>query len=349
MLRKTVRSTSQFATTVQNVIHGRIHKVSKENLERIRAVLYETGYLEKRAHVPVKKEQAGIIGVVIYANRRYEETAASDPFYGQIIGFLEDEIRKAGYYMMLCIEADVESVFQMAESWHISGLVAVSFTEKSLEKLRALMEDCPVVGIDVSHRSGPIEGHVGLDDENGGYEMTRYLLEQGYETILFVREPDRQAENMRLQGYRRALREYGIPIRERYLLILERVDGSNNEKCLSYIRSFAGTNTVIFCTSDLLALKVMRYLLKNGIQIPEEIGVAGFDDNVYARMVWPTLTTMRQNVRAKAEAAVKLLLKAKEGGREAPREKGGEEPREILLQAEVVNRFSTKKKPEGTT
>ena len=163
-------------TTVQNVIHGRTNKVSKENLERIRSALAELHYVPRLAHETMTRGRTKIIGVVIWANRRYEETAAADPFYGQIIGFLESEIRRAGYYMMLYIEADVDTIFRTAASWNMSGVIAVSFTKQSLEKLRTLMDGYPVIGIDTARRTGPVADNVGLDDEDGGYRMTKYLL-----------------------------------------------------------------------------------------------------------------------------------------------------------------------------
>ena len=344
-------------TTVQNVIHGRTNKVSKENLERIRSALAELHYVPRLAHETMTRGRTKIIGVVIWANRRYEETAAADPFYGQIIGFLESEIRRAGYYMMLYIEADVDTIFRTAASWNMSGVIAVSFTKQSLEKLRTLMDGYPVIGIDTARRTGPVAANVGLDDEDGGYRMTKYLLSRGYERILFIREPERQADNQRLQGFMRAFREENIPLRDRDLLVLERVDNARNEECLEYIKSFAGKKCAVFCSSDLLAVKVMRFLLENRVRIPEDLGVAGFDDNVYARMVWPSLTTMHQSVRRKAEEAVRMLLCAleKRDGETGDHQENdtGRSLRdgavsrdaytgtELMLKAEVVVRHST--------
>ena len=329
-------------TTVQNVIHGRTNKVSKENLERIRSALAELHYVPRLAHETMTRGRTKIIGVVIWANRRYEETAAADPFYGQIIGFLESEIRRAGYYMMLYIEADVDTIFRTAASWNMSGVIAVSFTKQSLEKLRTLMDGYPVIGIDTARRTGPVADNVGLDDEDGGYRMTKYLLSRGYERILFIREPERQADNQRLKGFRRAFREENIPLRDRDLLVLERVDNARNEECLEYIKPSA---------------RVMRFLLENRVRIPEDLGVAGFDDNVYARMVWPSLTTMHQSVRRKAEEAVRMLLCALDKrDREAEEHQENDAGRslregavsrdaytgtELMLKAEVVVRHST--------
>ena len=337
-IREIAEMTGVSPTTVQNVIHGRTSKVSRENLERIQKVLKEKHYVPRLAQETLTKGRTKIVGVVIWTMRHFEENVVSDPFYGQIIGYLEDEIRRAGYYMMLYIHSDIEEIFRTAASWNMIGVSALSFTSENLGKLRTLMGDCPVVGIDTARNRGPVPCKVGLDDEDGGFRMTQYLLGRGYEHILFASESARYTENLRLKGYRQALENVGLPFRDRYVLELDRADSVRNRECLTFISSFAGKNAAVFCASDLMAVKVIYYLHKRGIRIPEEIGVAGFDDNIYARTMWPTLTTVHQSVKMKAEEAMKMLLA------QVQRDNTGNEnpDRGTLLKGRVIARDSTR-------
>ena len=95
-------------TTVANVIHGRTNKVSKENVERIQKALKENHYVPKLAQETMTRGKTRLIGVVIHTTKVYEDTTIADPFYGTIVGIIERELRKAGYYMLLYAEMDLD-------------------------------------------------------------------------------------------------------------------------------------------------------------------------------------------------------------------------------------------------
>ena len=67
-------------------------------------------------------------------------------------------------------------------------------------------------------------------------------------------------------------------------------------------------HSAIFCVSDNYALQLMNYFMKNGIRIPEDISVSGYDDIFYANFTTPELTTIRQNVEEKALLAVNSMM-----------------------------------------
>ena len=75
-----------------------------------------------------------------------------------------------------------------------------------------------------------------------------------------------------------------------------------------YLDRFVQAKAVALA-SDYDAAEVMNYLQDHGIQVPEQVSVTGFDDCIYAELLHPPLTTVRQNVPAKAEAAVELLVR----------------------------------------
>ena len=101
-------------TTVANVIHGRTSKVSKENVERIQQALKDHNYVPKMGLEALTKGKTRLIIVVIHTTKRYTQTTVGDPFYSQTIGVLEEEIRRAGYYMMLYIDRNLDNIFKTA-------------------------------------------------------------------------------------------------------------------------------------------------------------------------------------------------------------------------------------------
>ena len=81
-------------TTVYNVLHGNVKKVSKENMEKIQKLLDEYHYVPKMGLSALKNNSSKIIGVVIHTSRYYENSAISDTFYSHIIGAMEEALRK---------------------------------------------------------------------------------------------------------------------------------------------------------------------------------------------------------------------------------------------------------------
>ena len=298
-------------TTVSNVLHGKLNRVSKETVEKVQKVIEEQNYVLPMGTSHLTAKQSRIIGVVIWISMHYETSILADPFYGTVVGALERIISGAGYYMMLYSSQSIDDIYRMARGWNMDGLIALTFHYEQYQGLRAMVKK-PVVAIDMSGDIRKRVCNVGVADEEGGYLMTRYLIRCGFKKIFILASTDRAMNYRRYQGYRRALREAGIPNKkenfmvlseyrekriEHYKQLLERVDG----KC------------ALFFTADRLAIEAMGYFQKQGIKIPEELSIAGYDDINVASVVTPALTTVRQNVSQKGIVAAQMLLDILDG------------------------------------
>lgn len=321
-------------TTVANVIHGRTNKVSKENVKKIQQALKEQHYVPKLAQETMTRGKTRLIGVVIYTSKVYTGTSIADPFHGMLVGVLEQEIRKAGYYMLLYTEKDLDAIFQMASSWNVAGMIVVTFAEKDYAKLSALIGDRPIVGIDTYDRLEPADYNVGLNDVDGGFQITEHLLKCGYKEVLIITEHNAKgADRGRLEGYKKALAKYGKAYRSKYHIIVDPEFPDKQMKRLKELQQYAGKGYAIFCVSDQLAAMTMRSFLEDGYRIPQDMGIAGFDDNTYAQIVYPRLTTMRQDIPQKGIQAVRMLMKLINGETL--------EKRDIQLTAKLIVREST--------
>ena len=173
-------------TTVSNVIHGKTKKVSPANIEKIENLIREMGYVQKMGLRVLNKEKSQLIAVVINYHKDFKDSIIGDPFYGKIIGFIEKYVQELGYYLMLYSAKDTDKIFQMVMGWDVDGVIAISFSKSNCEKIYQLINK-PIVSIDAyGELDAGQENHVlniGLDDESGGYLMTKYLLECGYEHI----------------------------------------------------------------------------------------------------------------------------------------------------------------------
>ncbi len=293
-------------TTVSNVIHGNSKKVSPETVEKIQRLLKEMEYVPSMGARMLASNKSRVIGVLVGVAKEKVETMESNAFTNVLIRSLELEIYKKNYYMILHFSSSPEEGIVFASTWNVEGLITIGVYEK--ENIR-LQRRCkvPVVSID-TYYEGEQVANVGLDDNRGGFLMAEYLIQTGHRNIGFLSDNDVGVDHVRWCGIETACREYpdGVDVAKHILI------PHNKEARVSYYKEhlarLAGEYDALFFASDYYAMEAMIYLSDLGIQIPDEISVAGFDDNENAQMCRPPLTTVHQDVKKKAIRAVRKLF-----------------------------------------
>lgn len=298
-------------STVSNVLNGRGHKMKKETLAHVKKVIEDTKYVSNMGGRLLANYGSRIIGVIVTYARRDEMNMVQSPFFSEIIGALENEIRHNGYFMMIYTSANVEESLRMAASWNIEGLIV----------LGSLADDCaqfmkntniPLVFIDsYFHEDGLRYINVGLEDRLGSYKMTEYLILQGHKRIAFLADgnPPMGVDEERMAGYREALQAHSLVFRQEDYIFISHHAGQRHQFFDSFAAEAVKKYTALFFASDFYAVDAINIFYDNGIAIPRDISVCGFDDNIFADQSRPRLTTVRQNVSDKAVCAVKQLLK----------------------------------------
>ena len=151
---------------------------------------------------------------------------------------------------------------------------------------------------------------VSVDDVRASYDLTEYLLNRGHRRIGFIKaDPRHGAASRRLSGYLEALRRHGIGIDER-LIANGLLSFESGVECARRLLRQADRPTAIFASNDDMAAGVLHAAHELGLRVPAELSVAGYDDVPIARYVYPSLTTVRQPIRAMATGAVQCLLQA---------------------------------------
>lgn len=329
-------------TTVSNVIHGKTNKVSPATIEKIDTLIRELGYVQKMGLRVLNKESSQLIAVVVNYHKEFRDSLFADPFYGKALGRIEERIQELGYYLMVYSERDVDKIFQMVASWDIDGVIAMSFSKKNCEKIYRLTKK-PVVAIDaygdLEDPESPIV-NVTLDDKQGGYLMARYLLECGYQWIKVCAGRDSGVDHERLLGCEQAMRDYGRQGQKLQFVPLG-MNPAKRQDNYAWLLQRLEPRTALFFLSDLYAMEAISFFHDQGIRVPEELGIAGFDNILYSRFAVPRLTTVGQDVDKKAELAVEVLMEQIHGkSREETWERIRAE-RDILLPVTLVVRKST--------
>ncbi len=175
---------------------------------------------------------------------------------------------------------------------------------------------------------------VSIDNIKGAQTATEYLVNMGHEKIAFISgDLMTQAACQRLEGYKLSLKKSGIAFREEYVF-----KGDYSRKsaraAAEKILEFTERPTAVFVSSDDMALEAISVFMENGLNIPGDISVIGFDDDPVCLYGPISLTTMRQPLREMAQAAVKeLYLKMQDPARTINR---------VVLSPELIIRDSVK-------
>lgn len=302
-------------TTVANVLHGRTKKMSRETLAKVQEVIDNSNYVSNMGARMLANYGSRIIGVIMNYDRRSDNNVFSDSFYGAVVGALERAIREHGYYMMLYTAGSVEETVRLASLWNIEGLIALGCRPSEVKKIKQQME-LPVVFIDSYLGDDDFEFHnVGLDDFGGAYLMTNYLIRRGHRRIAFLADEKEPigVDKERLDGYKKALEENGIAFQnEDYIPISYKKQSRH-----SILWEFSGKRmkeyTALFFASDFYASDAVHIFQTQGISVPNDISVVGFDDSLFAEHCSPMLTTVQQRVEDKGYYAFEMLHKLIKG------------------------------------
>lgn len=143
----------------------------------------------------------------------------------------------------------------------------------------------------------------------GAYEATRYLINLGHIRIGFIKgSPAIRSAADRLLGYKAALADCDIPIREELIVEGDYQQQTGYETTKRLLQSVNPRPTAIFASNDLAAFGAIDAARESGLHVPEDISIIGFDDIPQASLVYPKLTTVRQPLEQMGNIAVKMLL-----------------------------------------
>lgn len=286
------------SVTVSNVINGNYNKVSKETIEKVQKIIDENDYKPNATARSLALKESKIIGVVI-PNLGEDEAFSVSPYNAQILAYLENYIRKQGYYLMIRCVRECKEVIPIFSTWNVDGMIFFGTFKSEVESIQTKLK-VPAVYIDTYAEELNI-ANVGINDYKGGYLATRYLLAKGHRKIAFagpnVNSPGVIGE--RYRGFCDACKERGVEITSDHifevLTIYEQGVEAGKKIGFSDVRF-----TAVVCMSDILAFGIMEGLRLCGLNVPDDVSIIGFDNLPECRYSNPQLTTVSQDLAKKA-------------------------------------------------
>ena len=290
---------------VSYVLHGKTGMVSERTAVRVRRALEERGYLPRAAEVLLAENPAKIVGVVINAHEKYESHVLEDAFIASALNALSAETARRGLQMMVRAVNALDEIVSFATMWNLEGLVLIGFCSADYGRLRESVR-VPFAVYDACGVTAERVCAVNIDDRHGGFQVGEYFRLCGHERALCLSDNDIDMDLERWKGFREGFGS-GAAFMKIPMTKTERM--SFYREKLPEIRSF----TAVFAVSDYYAVDLIRFLQGNGVDIPDEISVAGFDDTPLCGLVYPALTTVRQDNAERARAALDAIAKMRAG------------------------------------
>ena len=312
--------------TVSYVLHGKTDKVSDRTARRVLALLEERGYLPGVADILLSQNPSKIVGVVVNDHEKYEDHLLEDAFIASALNALSAETMKNNLQLMVKKTTDLEEAISFSTMWNLEGLIFIGFCAQDYGQLRERMR-IPFVVYDGCGVTAERTCCINIDDRHGGFLMGDYFKRCSHRHVLCISDNDDDMDRKRWEGFCDGFGAKGAklmlipmqkPARQRFYL----------EK-LDEIRQ----HTAVFAVSDYYAADFMHFLNEQGISVPGEISVAGFDDTPLCHMVFPSLTSVRQDMAIRAEIAIEKLCQLKAGQRTEP---------SVTIPVTLVERGSTR-------
>ena len=292
--------------TVSNVIHGKTKKISDETVKRVMALLEERQYIPSMAGILLAQNSSKIIGVFVNDHEKYEGHTLDDFFIASSLNHLSTEIEAHGQFMMVKKAKSPEDIIKFASMWNMDGIVVIGFCDQDYMYLRNHMR-IPFVVYDGYCEKPERILNITIDNYDGGFQIGTYFRERGHKRALCIADNDICVDMERYQGFREGFASGTVE----FVLIPMR-----KEERWEYYRrnlSMFQSITAVFAVSDYYAMDLICFLQEQGIRVPEQISVAGFDDIPMCRMFCPTLTTVKQDGALRAKIAVEKLGELKMG------------------------------------
>ncbi|HSX50880.1 MAG TPA: LacI family DNA-binding transcriptional regulator [Cellvibrio sp.] len=300
-------------------------KVSDDSLEKVHNAIAQVGYRPNMLARNFRSARAYAVVVLV--------PDIANPFYSLFIRALEDRAQQKGYAVLLgdtrgTPEREMDYI-RRVETRLADGIVQLRpSSEKSQNNIPP---DIPCVNAcGCEYTTGPA---IRIDNRAAAKTMVNYLISLGHRRIGVISGlKDNPHAIDRLEGYKEALAEAGIPFEKDLIAEGDFTMWSGLNAAFQFC-NMKVRPTAVFSMNDEMAIGAMQTLKNQGIRIPEDMSVTGFDDIAYSKYSDPSLTTISQPAEEMGKMAMDMLLKVIEG-----------EPlsqRECVLPTEFIIRKST--------
>lgn len=288
--------------------------INPETKAMIMQTIKEVGFIPNNSARNLKRMDAKCIAVLV--------KGITNMFFADMIQIIEEEIQRKKYAMVLhhveAYEDEVEVALELIKEKRLRGIIflggAFSHNEAQLKKINVPFVFSAIGLAQVDEGKKKTYSNIAVDDCAESKKLVEYLIQMGHRKIAIITEGTEEPSvgQLRLEGYRQALEAAGIPVKEELIRYVEEdIDHYSMENGYLTTKRLIREKepfTAIFAIADAIALGACRAIYEEGLRIPEDVTVVGYDGIKMGEYITPQLTTIRQPVKEMAQMTIKLLF-----------------------------------------
>lgn len=290
-LRDVAREAKVSVATVSMVLNDN-PRISRATHLRISRIIEKLGYQPNRLAQSLSSRYTRVLAVMLPALRH----AFADAYFGELISGICDRAGKLGYKVMI-EQAKPEFIkerkhIQIFERRYVDGLLVLGMNDRC-----HFLEDFsdnryPLCVVDNYFRQWGLD-HAVCDYRGGAEQVMNYLLQLGHRHIGCVfAAPEIQTARDVQDVFRRRLAETtGVPLDSTWVEDGKFTEEGGAAAAARLLRRHSEI-TALFCGNDKMAIGALHYLAGQGIRVPQDVSVVGFDDLPHAAFISPALTTV---------------------------------------------------------
>lgn len=288
-------------STVSRIVNGaaETHRIAKKTQERVLSAAKQYGYSANSVAKSLRLKRTSTIGVMV--------PEISEGYASTVLAGIEDELLKDGYFYFVVSHRHrkelLENYPRMMLARSVEGIVTID---------SPLEEDLPIPVVAVSgHKRRPGVINIELDHEKAAHLALSHLKSLGHEKIAFIKGQAFSSDTeLRWQAIVDGAKALGIAVDPRLVVQLQGPEPGPGPG-LEVTRQLLQTGqpfTSIVAFNDVSAIGAIMALRDNGLRVPKDVSVLGFDDVLIAATNNPPLTTIHQPLRAMGQVAATTLM-----------------------------------------
>ncbi|UOF91681.1 LacI family transcriptional regulator [Fodinisporobacter ferrooxydans] len=312
--------------SVSRVLSGK-PGVGADTAERIRKVIEEMDYRPNLGARGLVKRTTGNIAVVVPRG----SFILNNPFFSTILEGIAKGIDQTDYNMLMSFTSLQQK--RLLETQAVDGAILFSprNEELSLEWLKSIGLPIVVVGSYLENSPFPC---VRPDDEDGIRQAVNALYQLGHRNIGIINGPMSSMHSIRcLNGYKSTMLELGLDYSDGKVFEIDEFDVFKATKAMAAFLNDHRKITGVVCSSDYLAMGVMKAATMIGLSVPEDLSVVGADDVPISDIITPSLSSVHVDLVGIGRKATSILMDLIQGKQIRKRD--------VVFKMEYVNRATT--------
>ncbi|KAA9300133.1 MULTISPECIES: LacI family DNA-binding transcriptional regulator [Aerococcus] len=302
-IKDVARKAGVSVTTVSRYLNHHPY-ISEEKKEAIRDAMEELHYVQSSVATQLRSKKSNFIGLVV--------SRLSNPFFTELVDTIEHEARKAGYFLIVMQSYDDKEVeanmLKLLQQGLLAGLILCAI-ETDLKTLESYSQYGPILLCNHEAKGSNLP-QVYTNQSTGTYEAFAYLANKGYRKIAYSTggSLERQGHgDLRTQAFEQAIRDFNFIVKGEWIFPSTHTIADGQE--LAYkLLEMPNRPEAIFSNSDEVAIGILSVCQEQGIEVPKDLAIMGFDNQTYSALVQTPLTTIEQPISCLGQEALNKML-----------------------------------------